>query len=156
MDPDHLSHEVVSTYNAIEKLLNEAKEKSKDLSQFVETKLGPSFGPAIGIYAKLFKAMAVTDRKEFEKKIMLNIRHSSVEDSYENLLSVESSWNKFLSTVDGELHGSALSAGVSKGQKIESNIQLINARTSEETTLSSLLDQPGQDYVHLVLLRHFA
>ena len=79
MDPDRLSHEVVSTYNAIEKLLNEAKEKSKELSTFVETKLGPSFGPAIGIYANLFKALGVKDRAEFERKIMLSIRHSSGE-----------------------------------------------------------------------------
>jgi len=156
MDPDNIGHEVFSTCTAIEKLLTEAKEKSKDLSTFIETKLGPSFGPAIGIYANLFKALGVKDRAEFERKIMLSIRHSSVEESYDNLLSVESSWNKFLTAVDAELHGPAVTAAATAGQKIQADIQLTNARTGEETSLPSLLDQPGQDYVHLVLLRHFA
>jgi len=156
MDPDTISHEVISTCTAIEKLLTEAKEKSKDLSSFVETQLGPSFGPAIGIYANLFKALAVKDRTEFERKMKLNIRHSSVEESFDNLLSLESSWNKFLTAVDAELHGPAITAAATEGEKIKADIHLTNARTGEETSLPSLLNQSGHDYVHLVLLRHFA
>jgi len=156
MDPDTISHEVFSTCTEIEKLLTEAKEKSKDLSSFVETQLGPSFGPAIGIYANLFKALAVKDRTEFERKLKLNIRHASVEEAFDNLLSVESSWNKFLTAVDTELHGPAITAAATVGQNIQADIQLTNARTGEETSLPSLLDQSGHDYVHLVLLRHFA
>lgn len=76
MNPDIISHELISTYNAVEKLLAEAKEKSKNLSTFVESQLGPSFGPAIGIYAGLFKALAVRDRKEFEEKIKSQYSHS--------------------------------------------------------------------------------
>ena len=79
MDPDIISSELTSTCNAVENLLTEAKKKSKDLSNFVENQLGPSFGPAIGIYAKLFKAMEVKDRHELEEKIKSNFRHVSGE-----------------------------------------------------------------------------
>ena len=59
MDPDNISAELTSTCNAVENLLTDAKQKSEDLSNFVENQLGPSFGPAIGIYAKLFKVLSL-------------------------------------------------------------------------------------------------
>ena len=79
-----------------------------------------------------------------------------MQDSFEELLSLESSWNTFLSIVDAELQGPAGTAGVSAGQSVEAAMQLTNARTGEDTSLSSLLSTSGTDYVHLVLLRHFA
>jgi len=79
-----------------------------------------------------------------------------VEESFDNLLSLESSWNKFLTAVDAELHGPAITAAATEGEKIKADIHLTNARTGEETSLPSLLNQSGHDYVHLVLLRHFA
>ena len=57
------------------------------------------------------------------------IYHFLVEESYDNLLSVESSWNKFLTAVDAELHGPAVTAAATAGQKIQADIQLTNARS---------------------------
>ena len=74
-----ISSELMSTCYAVEHLLTEAKKKSAYLSNFVENQLGPSFGPAIGIYAKLFKALEVKDRHELEEKSKLNFRHVSGE-----------------------------------------------------------------------------
>eukprot|EP00092_Neocalanus_flemingeri_P015857 GFUD01017162.1.p1 GENE.GFUD01017162.1~~GFUD01017162.1.p1 ORF type:complete len:157 (-),score=50.08 GFUD01017162.1:739-1209(-) len=156
MDPDRISSELLVTCANIEKILSDAKEKAKDLSDFVENKLGPSFGPAIGIYASLFKALNVNNREELEEKVKSNFRHVSVQDSFESLLEIESHWNTFLSALDEELRGSAGCRGVSQGDKIETGVQLDNARTGQVTSLSSLLDTSHTDYVHLVLLRHFA
>ena len=77
MDPDRISSELLTTCEKIEKLLTVAKEKSKDLSDFVENKLGPSFGPAIGVYASLFQALDVKNRDELEEKVKNNFRHRS-------------------------------------------------------------------------------
>eukprot|EP00090_Calanus_glacialis_P026696 TRINITY_DN41970_c0_g1_i1.p1 TRINITY_DN41970_c0_g1~~TRINITY_DN41970_c0_g1_i1.p1 ORF type:complete len:167 (+),score=53.25 TRINITY_DN41970_c0_g1_i1:31-501(+) len=156
MDPDNISAELTSTCNAVENLLTDAKQKSEDLSNFVENQLGPSFGPAIGIYVKLFKSLKVKSRDELEEKVKSNFRHASVQDSFENLLTVESAWNTFLSAVDAKLQGPALAPAVTAGGSVKVARELTNARTGEVTSLSSLLSTPGQDYVHLVLLRHFA
>ena len=74
MDPASISSELPSACAKIEKLLTDAKEKAEDLSGFVESKLGPSFGPAIGIYANLFQALKVKDRDELEEKVKSNFR----------------------------------------------------------------------------------
>ena len=130
MDPDNISAELTSTCNAVENLLTEAEQKSENLSNFVENQLGPSFGPAIGIYTKLFKSVKVKSREELEEKVKSNFRHNSgkfftsdvylrftppVQDSFENLLTAESAWNTFLSAVDAKLQGPALAPAVTAG-----------------------------------------
>jgi hypothetical protein len=87
MDPDNISAELTSTCNAVENLLTEAKKKSEDLSNFVENLLGPSFGPAIGIYAKLFKSLKVKSRDELEEKVKSNFRHASGQFCISNIYS---------------------------------------------------------------------
>ena len=52
-----------------------------------------------------------------------------VEESFDNLLSLESSWNKFLTAVDAELHGPAVTAAATEGEKIKADIHLTNARS---------------------------
>jgi hypothetical protein len=143
MDPDNISAELTSTCNAVQNLLTDAEQKSEDLSNFVENQLGPSFGPAIGIYTKLFKSVKVKSRDELEEKVKSNFRHASgkfcisnmhskfvytVQDSFENLLTSESAWNTFLSAVDAKLQGPTLAPAVTAGESVKVARELTNAR----------------------------
>ena len=138
MDPDNISAELTSTCNAVENLMTEAKQKARDLPNFVENQLGPSCGPSIGIYAKLFKSLKVKSRDELEENVKSNFRHASgkfyisnihskfvytVQDSFENLLTVESAWNTFLSAVDAKLQGP-----VTVGGSVQMARELTNVR----------------------------
>ena len=50
---------LVEANQSITNLLDEAKKKSENLSEFVNSGLGPSLGPAIGIIAKLLKDLHI-------------------------------------------------------------------------------------------------
>ena len=49
-------------------------------------------------------------------------------EAFEDLDSVETAWNSFLSEVDAALHGSAGTAALSAGQGLQTEIKLRNAR----------------------------
>ena len=71
-----ISSTLASACESINNLLEDAKEKAKNLSVFLETELGPSLGPAIGVYANLFKGLGVTSRQDLETKIRSQFKHA--------------------------------------------------------------------------------
>lgn len=160
MEVEEISKILDDTCDSIGKLLQAAKEKSKDVQNFVEIQLGQSFGPAIGIYTKIFKALEVKSREELEDVVKKSFRYLSVQESFENLLLVESSWDEFLKELDATLQGGDAVEKLSVGQSPPSDFCLINARTGKTAGLNTLLDYDisslkNEKYLHLVLLRHF-
>ena len=126
MDPDNISAELTSTCNAVENLMTEAKQKARDLPNFVENQLGPSCGPSISIYAELEENVTSNFRHASGKFYISNIHSKfvyTVQDSFENLLTVESAWNTFLSAVDAKLQGP-----VTVGGSVQMARELTNAR----------------------------
>ena len=61
MSPDDVSRALVEATQSISSLLSAARKLSENLSDFVESGLGPSLGPAIGVIAKLLKDLEIGD-----------------------------------------------------------------------------------------------
>ena len=62
MTPADVSRALVEANQRICSLLEGAERQSDQLSQFVETGLGSSLGPAIGVIAKLLKDLKIGGR----------------------------------------------------------------------------------------------
>ena len=63
MTPTEVSSALVEATQSISSLLLAAKKNSENLSDFVESGLGPSLGPAIGVIAKLLKDLQIGARQ---------------------------------------------------------------------------------------------
>ena len=59
MTPIDVSRALVEANQSISNLLLVARKKSENISDFVESSLGPSLGPAIGVIAKLLKDLDI-------------------------------------------------------------------------------------------------
>jgi hypothetical protein len=99
--------------------------------------------------------------ENLEKIVKSYFKHEPVQDSFENFLEFEKSWNNFLIRFDQEQkNGSRCNypgATLLLGDILNFQIGLENARSEEKLDMETLLDA-GQDYdfVHCILLRHFA
>ena len=59
MTPTDVSRALMEATQSISTLLLAARKNSENLSDFVESGLGPSLGPAIGVIAKLLKDLEI-------------------------------------------------------------------------------------------------
>ena len=59
MTPTDVSRALEEANQSISNLLLAARKNSENLSDFVESGLGPSLGPAIGVIAKLLKDLQI-------------------------------------------------------------------------------------------------
>jgi len=158
MESEEVSSKLVAAIEAVENLLITAQNQSENVYDFVENKLGGSLGPAIGIYARLFKSLDCRNRDDLENILKKNYKHSQIQDAFEQLLELETRWNSFLSRVDANLQGTDDRRKVfGEGDMLTQSIELVNARSNSKVSVQSLLlDKQPTQYVHLVLLRHFA
>ena len=69
MTPADVSRALAEANKNISNLLVEAKNNSENLSEFVDSGLGPSLGPAIGIIAKLLKDLQIGRVNAFRQSI---------------------------------------------------------------------------------------
>ena len=115
----------------------------KDVNNFVNGKLGSNFGPAIKLYAELFKSIGVKSRTELEDEIKKNFKHHqgwclynyeqstnslSVRDAFEGLLESETSWNELVGSLDMHLSKSQNTKELNLGEVCGEEIGLIDAR----------------------------
>lgn len=143
-----------------DKMINQIKSAERefeaDMAGFVEKKLGSFLGPGIGMYTQLFVALGVESRKQLDEEVKSLYKHSSVCDAYESLLEAEHTWDTFLKKVDQALLSDKSVKMIKEGDQVPNDISLVNARTGADCRVSDLWSEgPGQ-FVHLILLRHFA
>jgi len=96
-----------------------------------------------------------------EKIVKGYFKHEAVQDSFEYFLGSEKRWNNFLMRLDQEQKNGSrsnyLGATLLPGDILNFQIGLENARSGEIRDLGSLLDaEQDFEFVHCVLLRHFA
>lgn len=125
---------------------------NQDNADWLEHRLGPSLGPYIGKYSRLYTEVGVQSRQELEDLFQANFRSTQVQDAYEELVGLESRWDQFMQEVEGTLVRQ--SARVLKEQETVPNHLNLTSIRNETVRLEDLAD--GTDYLHLILLRHFA
>ena len=59
MTPEDVSRALEEANQSISSLLSAARKDSENLSDFVDSGLGPGLGPAIGVIAKLLKDLEI-------------------------------------------------------------------------------------------------
>lgn len=150
---------VVSTLDTVVVLmtaiLDQAKENAKgSLGDFVSSKMG-SLGAMIGHYCNAFEKLNVKTRKEVEGLVQSCYKDSNVQDSYEELISIENDWQSFLNNLDKELTGNQATAALQIGDRGPVDVPLIDVRSKASTSLQQYLSK-GAEQLVVVLLRHFA
>jgi len=141
-----------------ELLIKVSKRADEDLEEFLSQ---PGLGPSIGILADLFSQLRTDSWENLEKIVKTYFKHEPVQDSFENFLEAEKTWNNFIIRFDQEQkNGSKCNnpgATLLLGDILNFQIGLENARSGENQEIGRLLDA-GQDFdfVHCILLRHFA
>jgi len=115
---------------------------------------GKMFLPAVAVYKQLYEDLAVKTTEEYDAKLS-STADEEVQRVLSKLESVEADWNKFLTTVDPEVKESDRKC-VTEGEVIATPVQLVNARSGNQTDLESLLSSSDSSYLHLVLLRYLS
>jgi len=142
------------------KQINEQLELAKvalenDASTFAQ-KPGHVFGPAIGIYKRLFNNFGVTSRRELDEHFKILFGNEEVRDAHQDLVVTEDDWDEFLKQVDQHLIGNKSKITLKEGDVVPDDlIQLVNVRSGACADIGQLCP-PGVGSVHLVLLRHLA
>jgi len=142
-------------------ILQTAVDKLEDLLDTAKTTAvtgedvpGKMFLPAVAVYKQLYEDLAVKTTEEYDAKLS-SIADNEVQRVLSKLESVEVQWNKFLTTVDPEVKENDRKC-VTEGDIIATPIQLVNARSGNQTDLVSLLSSSDSSYLHLVLLRYLS
>jgi len=119
---------------------------------FVSNKIGQLF-KIVSLFKDTFEILGVQNRDGFERKIRHNFRITKIREAYDDLLNAEQEWDDFLKAIDDEMN-SNVSAMLHVGDSGPITESLYDAQTNEPTNLKSFLS--GDDFLLLVLLRHFA
>jgi len=156
MTGERVSEALLSYANKMCSILAGAEESAaQDLELFINNHLGAKLGPAIPVFTELLKQLKIDSWEKLETIVKNHFKHVSVQDAFEEVVEVEQRWNNFLAGLDHKLISDNSGQTLQCGDKLISDISLVNARSGNSETVQSLLSS-SQEFVHFVLLRHFA
>jgi len=143
-----------STKNLLDSAVSRADD---DVSSFVEK---PKLGGVIKVYSSLYSYMGGSRGSEaLEEEVKRHFKHQEVQDAWEEVLEVETAWDNFLTNVDTKMRGAGAEedmAGLGEGDVMPSSIHLKDVRTEKDICMGKLMEETESEFIHLVLLRHFA
>lgn len=149
-----LASQVEEAAATISAILSLAEDKiNNSLENFIDKELSPVLGPSIGRYYQLFTALDITSRADLELLFKTHFHHQKVQDAYEELTSVEETWNSFLQQLDSQVQKTNAGPALQEGELFPLHTKVFNIG-NEELSVAQLI--PAAGHLHLVLLRHFA
>jgi len=156
MDPETICKSTQDVVQFIESTLRKAQETfQENPERWIESEISKHLGPNIGNYARFYSTLGLNGQEELQQLFKDNFKNKAVQEVYEELLEAEDEWNKFLASADQTLITGQQSSPISEGGFLSQEIQLLTHR-EEKLSLCELFTNPGDQYVHLILLRHFA
>jgi len=178
MSVNNVSRSLQKAADDICMLVDSAKlTADSGLEEFLNSGLGAKLGPAIGVLARLYQELEIDSWEKLENTVQAHFRHVSVQDAFEDFLAAERRWDQFLLTLDQDLKNvrqdgadvkqgatsqiAAISTTLSPGDDLNLDIGLVNARTGEDVMVSQVLKknashEKSHEFIHFILLRHFA
>jgi len=155
MESNNICEATTKVVEFIESSLVKAKKAFKENPEnWIEHEISQHLGPNIGNYVRFYASLGVTGQDQLTQLFKDNYQNKAVQEVYEELIEAEDDWNKFLESADQALSSGLVSAA-SEGEFIKDDNQLQSV-SGEKLDLNDLFLTPEQQYVHFVLLRHFA
>jgi hypothetical protein len=120
-------------------------------AEFIKSGLG-DLGKLISLYNDTLTRVNAMTRNELDQLCKTHWRDIQVREAFEELCSVEDSWNNFLLQIDKHDGDVSTIPGDSTAHNIL-RLSLVDARSGRKTALQDFFDG---NHLVLVLLRHFA
>lgn len=130
------------------------KYAAESLEEFSGGKVGCMWA-MMDNYYQAYTGMGAKTRTDFEDVIGKSFSDAKVQQSFEELLELETEWDSFLIEQDKKLHSQQAATCLSVGDPAPLENSLADARTGEVTSLQQILSNCGEQLV-VVLLRHFS
>jgi len=127
---------------------NTARNNFANCREFLDVKVR-QLGRAIGLYARCFQELAVTNRSEMDKLLKESCSRSDVREAIDDLLACEESWNNLLTRM--EVVVNKRDEKLPAANKVPLDTVVYDGDT--KTDIGSVHDEK---HLLLILLRHLA
>jgi len=131
-----------------QELDNTAKNNFANCREFLEVKVR-QLGRGIGLYARCFQELAVTNRAEMDKLLKENFSQSDVREAVDDLLECEERWNSLLVRMEVVVNRRDAKFPVTNKVPLDTAVY----EGDKQTNIGSVYKEK---YLLLILLRHLA
>ena len=131
-----------------QELDNTARNNFVNCREFLEVKVR-QLGRGIGLYARCFQELAVTNRAEMDKLLEENFSQSDVREAVDDLLECEESWNSLLVRMEVVVNRRDAKLPVTNKVPLDTAVY----KGDKQTNIGSVYNEK---YLLLILLRHLA
>ena len=138
----------------LNKILDKAKKSADDDLETFAGKPGKILGEAIFAYGQLLTEMKVPS---FEKLYALGNSNNDLASAVKEIRRTQEQWDSLLKSIDAKISAvPTMNSSLEIGQPAPNSLLLESLESGEEFNLDQLIDDCKKEYLHLVLLRHFA